>query len=71
MSHNDRSRPASEWVTYATPNAHDFAQWDLLQYQGVNGDLGGNWAPKTPIVIGGAGLSLASGFRRVPPESPA
>lgn len=60
MPHNDRSRPASQWVTYAVPTARDLAQFDLLQYQAVNGDLGGNYAPKTPIVIGGAGLGLGN-----------
>ena len=65
MSHNDRARPASQWTTYAVPDAHDLALWDRLQFQGLNGDLGGNYAPATPIVIGGAGLALSGSFGQI------
>ena len=58
MPHNDRSRPASQWVSYAVPNARDMALWDRMQYQAVSGDLGGYWNPATPIVIGGLGLEI-------------
>jgi hypothetical protein len=58
MAHNDVSRPVSQWVTYSVPNARDLALWDRYQYQAVSGDLGGTWIPKSPIVIGGTGLTL-------------
>jgi hypothetical protein len=35
-------------------------QLDQYSFQSINGDLGGTWAPSSPIIIGGAGLTLTA-----------
>lgn len=47
------------------PNGYVFTQLDMQtlderQFQAINGDLGGAWAPSSPIIIGGSGLVLTS-----------
>jgi hypothetical protein len=57
--HNVRSRPASQWVSGAVPNARDLKHWDDAQYHGLDGVNGGTYSPTTPIGIGGAGVQLS------------
>lgn len=41
----------------------DWADLDSKVFRSVNGDLGGNWCPTTPIFLGGAGLALHGPLR--------
>ena len=59
MSHNRYARPALFWGNTAVPTARDLGLWDTYQFKSINGDLGGSWNPTSPIVIGGAGVSLS------------
>lgn len=63
MSHFDTVRPNGVWGNEMVPTQADFERWDVTQSALINGDNGGNYAPTSPIIIGGAGLSLgANGF---------
>jgi hypothetical protein len=57
---NDFSRPPALWTLASVPNARDFSIWDRAQYQGIDGDNGGTWAPASPIGIGGNGVQLSA-----------
>ncbi len=57
----DWSRPSLgiSLPTEIAPGASDYIRWDVTQAKTINGDLGGGtYSPTTPIIIGGAGLSL-------------
>ena len=60
MSRNDSARnisiPTNEFVL----GAQDLQRWDVSQAAGLNGDDGGTWAPTTPIIIGGSGMTLGA-----------
>jgi len=58
--HGDYSRPPALWTEYSVPNARDLTIWDAAQYSGLDGVNGGSWSPKTPIGIGGVGMSLGA-----------
>lgn len=60
MAHFDFVRPDGNWWPASVPNSADFQRWDTKQDAAVNGDLGGTYAPSSPIVIGGAGLSMGT-----------
>jgi len=62
-SHNAYIRPSGVW-TAGVPVLHgEFAAFDLAQFQSINGDLGGTWAPSSIITIGGAGLNVTGPFQ--------
>lgn len=60
MSHLDFARPSGVWAREMVPGAQDYYRWDVSQSKLLNGDAGGSWSPKTPIIIGGAGVALSS-----------
>jgi len=60
MSHGDFVRPGGQWPAELVPGAQDAQRLDELQRRSINGDLGGTWNPKQPVVIGGAGTELGS-----------
>ncbi len=55
---NPRINPDGFYVNGAPLPASYWATLDLVQYQGVRGDVGGTWAPAAPIEIGGAGTAF-------------
>lgn len=57
--HNTYARRPALWSDYSVPTARDLGVWDTWQYRALNGDDGGTWDPKTPIIIGGAGVLLS------------
>ncbi len=61
MAHNAYVRAGGVWVTHAVPTSAEFHTFDLRQFQAVNGDLGGTWAPPSPITIGGTGGLTVTG----------
>lgn len=60
MAHNDRLYRGVPFAFPTVPTPALLRRLDKVASQGVNGDEGGLWAPKTPIVIGGAGVSVGS-----------
>ena len=58
MAHNDFVFPASQWAATTVPTPDLLRHLDQRSFEGVNGDAGGVYAPKKPIVIGGSGLQL-------------
>lgn len=56
MAHNDFINPSGTWAPLSLLSPAQMAKLDLRQYQTVNGDSGGVWAPRTPITIGGQGV---------------
>lgn len=62
MSHNAYIRPSGVWNTGIVVLHGEFAAFDLAQFQSINGDLGGTWAPSSVITIGGSGLTVTGLF---------
>lgn len=63
MAHNAYIRNgvgSGAWVTVVTDD--EFELFDARQFQSINGDLGGTWAPSSPIVIGGSGIDIEGAF---------
>jgi hypothetical protein len=60
VSHGDYVRPGGLSVPEFVPTAADYQRWDALQTRLINGDDGGDWAPSSPIVIGGQGMALST-----------
>lgn len=58
MAHNAYIRALGVWPATSVLTSTEMATFDLRQYQAVNGDLGGVWAPAAAITIGGSGLSV-------------
>lgn len=58
MSHNSRLRAPTFWVLDSPVTPAEFEAFDLAQFEAINGDQGGTWAPAAAIVIGGAGLQV-------------
>jgi hypothetical protein len=61
MSHHDYVRPSGQWPPETVLTPGDLRRFDVAQFQALNGDAGGTWAPFTPITIGGLGLALQGG----------
>lgn len=62
MAHNAYVRPGGIF-NFGIPVTHgEFTLFDQYQFKNINGDDGGTWAPSSPILIGGAGLSVGTGF---------
>lgn len=57
MSHNAYIRALGVWPATSVLTSTEMATFDLRQYQAVNGDLGGVWAPASAITIGGSGIA--------------
>ncbi len=62
MSHNDFVRPMGVWATLSVLEHFELEQFDLAQFQSINGDLGGTWNPASQIILGGSGLKVAAPF---------
>ncbi len=58
--HFTHERYSGMWLGTGCPTPQAFEQWDAKQSKALNGDGGGSWAPTSPIVIGGAGLTAAN-----------
>jgi len=56
MAHNTRVRVDADWVT--TVLGSELRALDTGQFESINGDQGGTWAPAALIIIGGAGLQV-------------
>jgi hypothetical protein len=61
MAHNDFVREDGQWPPETVPTARDWALFDRAQSKGLTLAGGNAWAPSTPIIVGGAGMVLASG----------
>lgn len=62
MAHNAliRGGTGSGSWTAVTVTAGDWETFDQRQFESINGDLGGTWAPAAVITIGGVGLTVTS-----------
>jgi hypothetical protein len=59
LGHFVRVESDSTWETgNYSPSLTDWKTIDQIVSQMINGDMGGTWAPLTPIEIGGSGLLL-------------
>jgi len=58
MAHNAYTRALGVWPATSVLTSTEMATFDLRQFQAVNGDLGGVWAPSSAITIGGSGLAV-------------
>lgn len=56
MAHNAYIRVGGDWSLDNVVTSGEFATIDLRQFQAINGDLGGTWAPSSQIVVGGSGI---------------
>lgn len=62
MAHNTRIRPIGLWTLDSDVLTSEFEAFDLAQFESINGDQGGTWAPASQIEIGGAGLKVSGPF---------
>lgn len=63
MAHNPVIRGvvgSGLWTGVVT--AGEWELFDQRQFQAINGDLGGTWAPAAVIIIGGSGLRVTGAF---------
>jgi hypothetical protein len=60
MAHLDFVRPSGQWKKEMVPGAGDYYRYDVNQSKGIDGDHGGSYAPKSPIIVGGAGVQLTT-----------
>ncbi len=58
MAHNAYIRALGVWNATSVALSSELATLDLRQFQAVNGDLGGVWAPSSAITVGGSGLAV-------------
>jgi hypothetical protein len=63
MAHNTRIRTPGNWTLNSTFDPAEAEAVDLAQYESINGDQGGTWAPAAVISIGGSGLTVAGELR--------
>lgn len=63
MAHNTRIRPGGFWVDASVVTDAEFEALDQAQFEAINGDDGGTWAPLSQIVLGGAGLRVTGPSR--------
>lgn len=63
MAHNARIRSGGLWTTGSTVTTDELEQLDQAQYEAINGDDGGTWAPAAVITIGGSGLTVTGEAR--------
>lgn len=63
MSHNSRIRAdLAAWALASVLTMAEIDAIDQAQFEAINGDKGGSWAPLLAIVIGGAGLEVNGDF---------
>ena len=63
MSHNTRVRTnLTAWGAGAAVTPAELDKLDQGQFQSINGDTGGVWAPTSQIQIGGGGLNVSGTF---------
>lgn len=58
MAHNDFISPGLTWGLLSILSSAKMTQFDLRQFEAINGDQGGEWYPFAPILLGGAGLNV-------------
>lgn len=58
MAHNARIRAFGFWTDGSVVTPAEFEALDQAQFEEINGDLGGTWAPSSPIIIGGSGVEI-------------
>ena len=63
MAHNTRIRSGGLWITGSTITQDELEQFDQAQYEAINGDDGGTWAPSAVITIGGSGVTVTGPAR--------
>lgn len=63
MAHNTRIRSAGLWILDSTIEPEELELLDQAQYEAINGDDGGTWAPSAVITIGGSGLTVTGPAR--------
>lgn len=63
MPHNTRIRSTGLWITGSTITQDELERLDQAQYEAINGDAGGTWAPSSLITIGGLGMTVSGPFR--------
>src|SRR6185312_12597533 len=59
MAHNQRYKPDTFYANAVPLPAAYYQQVDTAQAGAINADAGGDWTPSSPIVVGGAGVSVA------------
>lgn len=62
MAHNTRIRPNLAAWSPGPVSAAEFDALDQGQFESINGDDGGVWAPASTIVIGGSGVQMTGTF---------
>lgn len=62
MAHNSRIRAGGLWVSGGSVDPAEFEAFDQAQFEAINGDDGGTWAPAAVITIGGSGLTVTGSF---------
>ena len=63
MAHNNRIRLPGTWTPLSVVMPGEFEALDEAQYEALNADLGGTWAPAAQIKLGGAGLWVSGASR--------
>lgn len=58
MAHNARIRPSGFWTLGSVISPAEMEALDEAQFEALNADDGGVWAPTDEIIIGGAGLHV-------------
>lgn len=58
MAHHTRVRAPGLWTDFSVLLAAEMEEFDEDQYNSVNGDDGGTWAPSAAIIIGGSGMHV-------------
>lgn len=63
MAHNTRIRAnTAAWANGSAVTQAEYDTLDQRQFESINGDQGGVWAPATEIEVGGAGLICSGPF---------
>lgn len=60
MPHNELVLPQTLWSGTSVPSPPQVVRLDRGASESIDGDSGGTWAPGAPIIIGGAGLHIAT-----------
>ena len=60
MGHNDHAAMAGQYPAAFVPTPAFLRRLDQAASESIDGDNGGSWAPASPLVIGGAGVSLTA-----------
>jgi hypothetical protein len=60
MANFTRTQLDAVWISGYQPPDSDFEDLDRKAFQGVNGKVGGVYAPTAPIIVDGLGLTLTA-----------